>query len=131
MRIESETQISFSDLGRRAGEPTIARLMTLALENPSLLSLAAGFTDNRTLPVDAVKAAVDALLARATEPEYLQYGMNQGRPALRRMLAERLVARERVFADGDLAKRILITNGSQQALYLAIQTLCDPGDIVL
>jgi 2-aminoadipate transaminase len=30
-----------------------------------------------------------------------------------------------------LAASALITNGSQQALYLAVQVLCDPGDIVL
>jgi len=42
--------IAYSELGQRAQAPTIARLMTLALENPKLLSLAAGFTDNHTRP---------------------------------------------------------------------------------
>ncbi|HTQ31137.1 MAG TPA: PLP-dependent aminotransferase family protein [Opitutaceae bacterium] len=123
--------LSLSQLGRRAAPPTIARLMTMALEQPGLLSLAAGFTDNATLPVGAVQAAVGALADRPGEAEFLQYGTNQGRPQLRRRLADRLAAVEPPLNAADLAPRILITNGSQQALYLAIQTLCDPGDIVL
>ena len=131
MSDESSSGISFSALGRRVHSPTIARLMTVALENPRLLSLAAGFTDNRTLPVAAVRAAVDALAERPGDPEYLQYGANQGRPALRTLLAERLLTQEPGL-DADAVKRgFFITNGSQQALYLAMQVLCDAGDIVL
>ena len=106
--------------------------MAMALETPGLLSLAAGFTDNRTLPVDAVRAAVDALAEQSGESEYLQYGTNRGRPGLRRLLAERLVAMEPELAsETDISAGMLVTNGSQQALYLAMQVLCDPGDIVL
>ncbi len=127
------SQISFSSLGDRAKPPTIARLMALMLENPGLLSLAAGFTDNQTLPVAAVKAAVDALAAQSGEPQYLQYGTNQGRLGLRSLLADRLLNQEPTLrADADRIKEsFFITNGSQQALYLAMQVLCDPGDIVL
>lgn len=123
--------ISFSQLGRRAAPPTITRLMKMTLEQPDLLSLAAGFTDNAALPVGAVRAAMAALEARPGEPEFLQYGTNQGRPQLRRLLAARLAAMEPPLDAAGLDRRILITNGSQQALYLAMQTLCDPGDIVL
>lgn len=121
----------FSSLGLRSHPPTIARLMNMALENPALLSLAAGFTDNRTLPVDAVRAAVESLAARDGDPEYLQYGTNQGRPGLRRLLAERLAALEPDCKATSLAGELFVTNGSQQALYLAMQVLCEPGDIVL
>ncbi|HSY54266.1 MAG TPA: aminotransferase class I/II-fold pyridoxal phosphate-dependent enzyme, partial [Opitutaceae bacterium] len=123
--------VSFSQLGRRAAPPTIARLMAMALEQPGLLSLAAGFTDNATLPVAMVRTAVDALAGRPGDPEFLQYGINQGRPLLRRLLAARLADVEPALDPGRLERQMLVTNGSQQALYLAIQTLCDPGDIVL
>jgi 2-aminoadipate transaminase len=126
--------IAYSELGRRAQPPTIARLMTLALENPRLLSLAAGFTDNHTLPVGLVTTAIATLArARAADPEHLQYGMNQGRIGLRRQLAQLLLAYEPDLAGNPVAteNRFLITNGSQQALYLAMQVLCSPGDIVL
>ncbi len=126
--------IAYSELGRRAQPPTIARLMSMALENPHLLSLAAGFTDNRTLPVAHVTAAVE-LLARenAADPTHLQYGTNQGRLGLRRQLAQLLLAHEPALAGNPVATeaRFFITNGSQQALYLAMQVLCSPGDIVL
>lgn len=105
--------------------------MTMALETPGLLSLAAGFTDNQTLPVAAVRAAVDELAHQPDEPEYLQYGTNQGRPGLRLLLAEVLAKKEPGLDAESVAKNLLVTNGSQQALYLAMQVLCDPGDIVL
>jgi len=126
--------IVYSELGQRAQPPTIARLMTLALENPKLLSLAAGFTDNHTLPVGLVSTAVATLAkARAADPEHLQYGMNQGRLGLRRQLAQQLLASEPALEGNPVATdhRFIITNGSQQALYLAMQVLCSPGDIVL
>jgi 2-aminoadipate transaminase len=127
----TKSPIAYSALGRRAQPPTIAKLMSLMLENPGLLSLAAGFTDNRTLPVAAVRRAGESLAARPTEPEYLQYGTNQGRPGLRALLAGRLLAQETPSNIENIRKNFFITNGSQQALYLAMQVLCEPGDIVL
>lgn len=124
---DSTHPISFSAAGLRANQPTIAALMNAALENPNLLSLAAGFTDNKTLPLAAVKQAVNEL----TELEPLQYGTNQGRPLLRRQLAQHLADWEPGLRDAEADRRFFITNGSQQALYLAMQVLCEPGDIVL
>lgn len=123
--------VNYSALGRRARLPAVAGLMKAALENPRLLSLAAGFTDNATLPVAGFEAAARALAARKGEPEYLQYGNPQGRPGLRRLLARRLRHWEPNLPEEGMDARFLVTNGSQQALYVAVQTLCDPGDIVL
>lgn len=105
--------------------------MTLVLETPGLLSLAAGFTDNATLPKAGVGGLVAGLSSPEANPEPLQYGTNQGRVGLRRILAERLAALEPSQDPEQLARSTLVTNGSQQALYLAVQVLCDPGDIVL
>jgi len=130
MQNDTSRSITFSAAGRRAGPPTIAALMTTALENPSLLSLAAGFTDTGSLPLAAVARAVEDLSAAgALEP--LQYGTNQGRPGLRRLLAEHLATWEPGLTDENAEQNFFITNGSQQALYLAMQVLCEPGDIVL
>jgi 2-aminoadipate transaminase len=132
MNVTSSSSVNFSALGQRAQLPTIARLMSMALESPDVLSLAAGFTDNRTLPVAFVEETVRELSHRVGEPEFLQYGSNQGRAGLRRVVAERLQKEEPAFTHtGELAEKIIVTNGSQQALYLAMQVLCDPGDIVL
>lgn len=124
----------YSQLGSIQGPSDIARLMALALERPDLLSLAAGFTDSETLPVDAVSAAARALEADPKAyREALQYGSNRGRPLLRRAIAERLRRQDGVDDDeeGPSEDQLLVLNGSQQALYLALQSLCDPGDLVL
>ncbi len=127
----SPVTVPLSALGRRARLPAVAGLMKAALENPRLLSLAAGFTDNATLPVAEFTAAAQALAARQGEPEFLQYGNPQGRPELRRLLAQRLRFWEPALPEEGMEARFMVTNGSQQALYLAVQTLCDPGDLVL
>lgn len=111
--------------------------MQAALETPGLLSLAAGFTDNATLPVAAVGEAFRELVAQAADSEFLQYGTNAGRPGLRAALAARVLAQDARGAQPEAsavaarAAQTFVTNGSQQALYLAVQTLCEPGDIVL
>ena len=127
----TSTLLNFSSLGERAQPPTIAKLMAMALENPELLSIAAGFTDTSNLPSEGVEQAVAELVARPGSPEYLQYGSNQGRPELRRMLAEHLSLQEPALDQAEIQRGAFITNGSQQALYLAVQVLCDPGDIIL
>ncbi|MBA3848709.1 MAG: PLP-dependent aminotransferase family protein [Opitutus sp.] len=131
MPVSHATSPRLSDLGQRARLPAVAKLMAKAIETPGLLSIAAGMTDNSTLPVAEFVAAAQALAARPGDPEYLQYGTTQGRPKLRRLLADRLKFWEPTMAGLDLDPRFLVTTGSQQALYIAVQSLCNPGDIVL
>ncbi len=141
-----------SQMGRRTTDPPITWLMQTALSRPGLISLAAGFTDNPTLPARATRQLLDRLLSRrATAEPALQYGSTAGDPRLRRLTAERLAALE-AAAVGQLpaavrtlcapggspcqpaepdAARLLMTHGSQQLLYLVAEALCDPGDIVL
>jgi Transcriptional regulators containing a DNA-binding HTH domain and an aminotransferase domain (MocR family) and their eukaryotic orthologs len=135
----SAAALPMSKLGQRAAPPAITGLMQAALETPGLLSLAAGFTDNVTLPVTAIQEALARLSAEAADHEFLQYGTNAGRPGLRAALAARVLAQDAgrggevptAEAVAARAAQTFVTNGSQQALYLAVQTLCEPGDIVL
>lgn len=120
--------LKFSQLGARQQESNIARLMTIALQRPDLLSLAAGFTDNDTLPL-AELTEIAGELGEEGDRKVLQYGSNQGSPRLREIMTSRLEKQDE--SDGYETDLSLISNGSQQALYLAVQTLCDPGDIVL
>lgn len=122
----------YSDLGQNAreGESVITRLMAEALSRPQMLSLAAGFTDNRVLPEGLVLEAVSALSGTG-DSTHLQYGMNPGRPGLRGCIAQLL---QGYPGEGGLnlnKEHFLVTNGSQQALYILVQMFCDPGDIVL
>ena len=125
---------ALSELGRRTTEPPISWLMATALARPQLISLAAGFTDNESLPVGEVRGLLnDILRSPRTGPAALQYGTTAGDQALRRLTARHLhsldggpVAR-RVYSPD----RVIITSGSQQMLYMITEALCDPGDIVL
>ncbi len=109
--------------------------MATALARPRLVSLAAGFTDNETLPVrDTRELVAEMLRSQSGGHATLQYGTTQGDPALRRLTAKRVQALERGrlgAAGGALEDRIVIANGSQQMLYMLSEALCDPGDIVL
>jgi len=120
----------FSALARRSSDPPISWLMKLALERPGLISLAVGFTDSDTLPVAEVAELTRDILARPkTARAALQYGTTAGLPQLRHALLRREVG-----APTSLSGRpddVIITNGSQQLLYLISEVLCDPGDIVL
>ena len=124
--------VSLSKLGQRQEPSNITRLMAVALERPDMLSLAAGFTDTDSLPL----ADVGKIVAEITESgvegkQTLQYGTNSGRPDLRSLLARRIESNDTLLEGSLNEERLFISNGSQQALYLAIQTLCDPGDFVL
>ena len=110
---------------------TVAALMQRAIEVPGLLSLAAGFTDNSLLPRAEVRSIVNEILA---DPEVLQYSNPPGRVELRSAVCSELTLKDRAMGvdPGELDPAdVVITNGSQQALYMAIQALCRPGDIVL
>src|SRR5688500_19638944 len=102
---------AFSAIAKRTTDPPISWLMRLTLEHPKLISLAAGFTDNESLPVAATRELADKLLASArTGRPALQYGATAGDPELRRLTAKRLSELDhRSYAP----EQILITNGSQ------------------
>lgn len=113
---------------------SIDNMMQKALEIPGLLSLAAGFTDNKLAARAHVRALCDELLSSDDHNEVLQYGLPIGRRALREQLAQRLVKQDRDTGASPPsigADETIITTGSQQALFLAVQALCQPGDIIL
>ena len=127
---------SLSTLGQNAGTPAISDLMRLALSRPELISLAAGFVDQQSLPAGIVEKAWGELMANPhTAREALQYGTTQGDPVLRLALANRLLS-ESAAASSRLeaqtvAEQMIITSGSQQLLYLIAEALVNPGDIVI
>lgn len=123
---------ALSQLARRTPEPAISWLMKLTLENPGMVSLAAGFTDNASLPLADVHDLLEQVLAspRLGRPA-LQYGSTVGDPLLRELTAAHIAGSDRLPARICSAANTVITHGSQQLLYIATEALCDPGDIVL
>ena len=65
--------------------------MEIALSRPKLISLAAGFTDNESLPVLAARELLDEILRSKEKGQpSLQYGTTQGDPVLRELTAQDL-----------------------------------------
>lgn len=115
----------------RNAESPIASLMQKALANPQLISLAAGFVDQPSLPVEA---ATGAAIAALRDPEAarsaLQYGSTAGDLTLRQQLIDRLLAQDG-FGVRPADDQVLLTAGSNHVLYLLAEALLDPGDRVL
>lgn len=127
---------ALSKLGQRTEAPPISWLMNLALSRPHLISLAAGFTDNESLPVEFTREITAEILRHAKQGQpALQYGPTPGDPAFRALTADRLYEMDRACARTARSRysvdRTIITNGSQQLLYILTEALFDPGDIVL
>src|SRR5512147_1795258 len=109
---------ALSELARRTEAPPISWLMQTALERPRLISLAAGFTDNATLPVAEARELTRRVLRASRRGQAaLQYGSTAGDPALLRLAAEWLLqsdaGRSARCCDPN---RGVITSGSQQFL---------------
>ena len=116
-----------------AGQP-ISYLMREALARPELISLAAGFVDQETLPVEATLAAVEHVMSDPDDGRTaLQYGTTMGDVELRDALVARLMADDGLESrpENVSVDQVIITAGSNELLYLIGETLLDPGDIVL
>src|SRR5262245_33427794 len=110
---------ALSQLANRTHEPAISWLMKLTLDHPKVVSLAAGFTDNASLPLIEAQEALHGLLASRAGRPALQYGTTAGDPLLRELTAARVQSTDgrRDYRIHDPA-RTIITGGSQQLLYM-------------
>lgn len=134
VHVSMKTSHALSRLGRRTADPAISWLMHAALAHPRLISLAAGFTDNESLPVtDARTLLNDILCSPRTGQAALQYGTTLGDLTLRRLTARHLQRLDGVSGQPKAysPERMIVSSGSQQLLYMVTEALCDPGDIVL
>src|SRR3954471_21041880 len=81
--------LTLSAKARRTPESPISQFMELALNNPHLISLAAGMVDGASLPAGPVaKAVAELLVDPATARAALQYGTTQGHGALINKIVE-------------------------------------------
>jgi 2-aminoadipate transaminase len=113
------------------GQP-ISDLMARALANPHLISLAAGFVDQQSLPAEETRQALEALFADPAETRRaLQYGTTPGYPPLREALLHLTRAADGAALDDVTIDQLVLTAGSNQLLHLVVESLLDPGDIVL
>lgn len=126
--------ITLSQRSHMTRDLAISYLMQQGIENPECLSLAAGFVDPITLPVDITRKLMDQILSNSESGRVaLQYGTTQGNLELRCELLKHFAALENQSPEtlGIDESRIVVTTGSQQLLSLVCETLFDPGDICL
>jgi hypothetical protein len=117
----------FSPYGQRAGGAETRAFLKL-VGQPGLISFAGGVPDGALFPTVLIAEAHARILddpARAKKA--LQYSTSEGELALREWIAAYMAA-QGVACGPD---NILITNGSQQGLYLAGRLLLKPDDVVL
>ncbi len=111
------------------GQP-IGKLMAQALKFPDLVSLAAGFVDNATLPCEATQRCFRELcLNTDVLRRALQYNSTAGSTELREFIAQWSYHDWPDAAPH--ADRIVLTAGSNQFLHLLAEAIIDPGDIVI
>ena len=104
-------------------EIDIFALQALAAERPDAISLGLGDPDLPT-PAHIVAAAKLAIDEGRTGP-----APTNGLPELRGAIARKLARVNGVEVDA--ASEVLVTTGSQEALFLLIQALIEPGDEIL
>src|SRR6266581_1399891 len=99
-----------------------ARAKQLKAAGQPIISFGVGEPDFPT-PEPIKQAATRAMADDATH-----YTMVSGDPALRKLVADRTAEMTGVpFTWG----QVIATSGAKEALYIAMQVLCDPGDEVL
>jgi len=127
-------EILFSNKRSWSHDLPISFLMQQGVENPDVLSLAAGLVDQHSLPVEITKKTFEHLFSdQRSAKEALQYGTTAGSLSLRSLLLSHLETLEQKSAEelGITVDNIIVTTGSQQYLSLLGEVLLDPEDICL
>ena len=112
----------------------ISYFMQQAVENPNLISLAAGLVDAASLPAAEVQAVMDEVLGETSAAQAaLQYGTTHGYGPLREKILALAMSLDGIKASdvSVSADDVVVTTGSQQLLYMLGELLLDPGDIVI
>jgi GntR family transcriptional regulator / MocR family aminotransferase len=104
----------------------IADEMLAAAEHPRPISFSSGISDARQFPSEEFRKILQTVMRR-DQIAALEYGERNGYAPLREGIAH-ILASQGLQAHPE---NILITAGSQQAIFLASQVLLKPNDIVL
>ncbi len=106
--------------------PSFLREVFNLLDDPNLISFAAGLPNPNLFPTDAfAQAAADTLKESAGTA--LQYGATEGLRELREIVAQSYKVKDNIDID---PSQVLVTNGSQQGLDLLGKVLINDGDVV-
>jgi 2-aminoadipate transaminase len=95
-------------------------------EHPEFISFAGGLPAPEVFPVAEVAAVTERLL-QTRGAQALQYGATEGYQPLRAWFAEQMTAEGFPVS----VENVMITTGSQQAIYLLGKIFLDPGDLAM
>jgi 2-aminoadipate transaminase len=112
---------------RRAREVQASAIREICklIARPQVRSLAGGWPDPETFPVDEIREITTDILS--SKPELaLQYTTSEGLIELREYLANWLQEKDGVECTPD---QILITHGSAQGMELTAKVFIEPGDV--
>ncbi|HET9316546.1 MAG TPA: PLP-dependent aminotransferase family protein, partial [Vicinamibacteria bacterium] len=131
---DARPQRSTSAVGRREAVPARAgfelpplpEFRVEGVRPAAELVFGSGVPDLRLVPVDALARAYRRALRRRGRA-LLDYAAPNGLPRLRAALATMLAATRGLAAGPD---DVMVTRGSQMALYLIARALVTPGDVV-
>lgn len=107
-------------------ESSVIRDILKLTQGKSIISFAGGLPADELFPIHAIREASDRVFSQGSQA--LQYGVTEGVITLRERLVARMTANHNIQADSD---EILVTSGSQQAIYLFARALLEPNDVVL
>ena len=107
--------------------PSAIREILKITERPGILNFAGGLPAPETFPVEAMRAACDAVLGGPAARPSLQYASSEGLPELRQWVANEM-AKQGAQVSPD---QVLITTGSQQGLDLIAKVLIDKDSTLL
>jgi len=110
-------------------EPSAVRVILKVIGKRDVISFAGGIPDPALFPLDEVKRACEAALSEVGG-RALQYAVTEGVEELREEL-RKFMLRRGVLSSRGTDDEILVTSGSQEALFLITHALVDPGDIVV
>jgi len=127
MKIENPNPIQwqFSQRAEQLQSSAIREILKITMR-PEIISFAGGLPSPLTFPVERMREAYDAVLAR-TGKVALQYGPSDGYAPLREWIADSLSTGESRI----LPEQVLMLSGSQQGLDLLGKVLIDEGSKVL
>jgi 2-aminoadipate transaminase len=115
-------------------EPPINHFMQQAVENPTLISLAAGLVDQESLPAAEIGRILNELFAQPEQAKAaLQYGTTAGYAPLREAVLRHVAKLDGIHSEkyGFTRSNVALTTGSQQLLYTLGEVLLNPGDLVI
>lgn len=116
----------FSNKAGKLKSSDVRNALSLA-EGKDIISFAGGLPDPRTFPHSEIKEIISSLEKSELSAAF-QYGATSGMKELRKELA-RFVSSRGIH--GITEKNVLVSTGSQEAIYILCSILLNPGDDII